>query len=75
MPFFKVDGYETTLNWVCVEADNEAEAIQKAWDGDVIEGTQDTDPGKNMWKSKWSAVQVEEHIKQTGFGRGQKTYY
>jgi hypothetical protein len=42
-----------------VEADNPAEAIEKAWRGDMIEGTQDTEPGGNIQKSKWSAAEAE----------------
>ena len=55
MPTFMVNGYESISSWCYVEADNKEEAIEKAWRGECTDGTQDTDPGKRIWKSKWTA--------------------
>lgn len=74
MPIFYVEGYESTQTMCCVEAATEAEAIEKAWGGDVIEGTQDTEPGKKIWKAKWTARAGEERINAGPFGRGRKSY-
>lgn len=74
MPIFYVEGYESVISMVNVEADNEKEAIEKAWRGDIIEGTQDTDPGKNIWKSKWRASESEE-VPWDGRGFGRQTTY
>lgn len=37
---------ERTPKWAIVEADSEKEAILKTKEGKLVEGTQDSDPGK-----------------------------
>ena len=74
MPIYYVSGYEATRNMVYVEADSREEAIEKAWSGDAIEGTQDTEPGPSIWKGKWQAEEGEVSTGQHGLDRGLKTY-
>ncbi len=74
MPVYFVSGYESTQTYVCVEADNKKETVEKAWNGEVVEGTQDSEPGERIWRAKWSAVEGEVRVKESGFGCGRKTY-
>jgi len=45
---------EKTKRQVSVEAEEEEEAIKKAKCGDVIEGTQDSEPGKDDWSEAYA---------------------
>lgn len=74
MAIWYVTGFESTVRMCCVEAETKEEAIEKGWNGEVIEGTQDTEPGANIWKGKWRAVEGEERTGTKGFERGKKTY-
>ena len=74
MPIFYVEGYESTVTMCCVEADSAEEAINKAWNGEKIEGTQDSEPGKKIWKGKWRASEGEERVETGPWGKGTKTY-
>lgn len=70
MPIYYVEGYERSSRMCYVEADSPINAIDKAWNGEVIEGTQDTEPGENIQKGKWRASEAEEvHWDGKGFGR------
>ena len=42
---------EKDPHWANVEAESEAEAIEKAKRGDIIEGTQDSEPGEPDMRS------------------------
>ena len=56
---YTVHYYERSLAWVDVWAANSAEAVAKAINGEIIEGTQESDPGGLDWKLAW-AEQKEE---------------
>ena len=74
MPFYYVTGYERTINMCYVEADTPADAIEKAWCGDCIEGTQETESDKNIQKKSWSASEAEA-VLWDGKGFGRPTTY
>lgn len=46
MPRYKVEWKERTERWALVDAATEEEAVEKAKCGEVVEGSQDSDPGK-----------------------------
>jgi len=48
---YKVEWTELWTGWANVEAESEEEAIAKAKRGEIIEGTQDSDPGNTDPKS------------------------
>ena len=56
---YTVRYYERLAAWVDVWAANPAEAVEKARDGEIIEGTQDSDPGKLEWKRARAVLKEE----------------
>jgi len=74
MPIFFVEGYESISTTAYVEADNEDEALEKVQHGDVIEGTQESEPGKMIWPTRWR-VSEGEAVLWDGRGFGRHTTY
>ena len=56
MPIYRVEWIERMPHCVLVEADSKEEAEEKMLAGDIIEGSQDCEPGKMDKRT----IQVEE---------------
>ena len=56
MPKYRVLGRQITYRSMIVEAVNEKEAVEKAWNGEFEDV--DTEPGANIDKRKWTAEEL-----------------
>lgn len=69
---YTVNWIERCPAWVDVEADSPEEAKQKVLDGDVIEGSQDSDPGKMDKRTLSVDLSLHKEPDLGGWGRGVK---
>jgi len=67
---FIVRGFESAVNTVVVEADNESDAVDRAWEGEGIDDSREVEPGKNIWKRRWNAEEAEEVPGYDPFNKG-----